>query len=246
MEATQGETEGATGPTVRASAMPARHALREQDLLWTRFLAMGQTVVDSLAKSTDALCNGRLEVVSEVKDVEKESDREEVWIEQECLRMLALYDPVASDLRRLATILKVNRNWERIADQAARIARRARKLARKSDDVPVPEPLQVLACDVLTHVKSSYDALLGRDVARAGAVVAADRAVARRYRLVRKALKEGLREHAGQSKAWLRLLSTARNLKRICDHATDIAETIVFLQDGVIIRHQKQTGASNP
>jgi phosphate transport system protein len=246
MEAAQGETEGTTGPSAPAPATPARHALREQDLLWTRFLAMGQAVVDSLAKSNDALCNGRLDVVSEVKDVEKESDREEVWIEQECLRMFARYDPVASDLRRLATILKVNRNWERIADQAARIARRARKLARKSDRVPVPESLQVLACDVLAQVRSTYDALVARDVARAGAAVAADRSVARRYRRVRKSLKEGLRQHAGQARAWLQLLSTARNLKRIADHASDIAETIVFLQAGVIIRHQKQAGASNP
>src|SRR5262245_9339997 len=120
-----------------SSAVASGHALRDQELLWTDFLAMARTVVDSLAKSIAVLCEGRLEVVSDVKSVEQESDREEVRIEQECMRILALYEPVASDLRRLATILKVNRDWERIADLAARIARRARKLARKADGVPI-------------------------------------------------------------------------------------------------------------
>src|SRR5262249_19192258 len=108
-----------------------RHAVEDQEVLWRDFLAMARAVVASLAKGVDALCEGRLEVVREVKDAEEESDREEVRIEQECLRVLALYEPVASDLRRLATMMKVSRDCERIADVAARIARRARKLARK-------------------------------------------------------------------------------------------------------------------
>ena len=94
---------------------------------------MGLTAVDSLSKSIAVLCEGRLEVVHEVKSLERASDRAEVRIEQECLRILALFEPVASDLRRMATVLKVNRDWERIADLAARIARRSRKLAKKSD-----------------------------------------------------------------------------------------------------------------
>ena len=165
-------------------------------------------------------------------------------IEQECLRILALYEPVASDLRRLATILKVNRDWERIADLAARIARRARKLAKKSEDVPIPEPLKAIAGDVLALVRASYDALAGRDAQRARAVIADDRSINRRYRRFRKEMKEALRLHAGQLNARLQLISAARNLERIADHATDIAQTIVYLQEGVIIRHKKSGGGS--
>jgi phosphate transport system protein len=238
----RGDISGLSGP---ASAFPGRHALRDQDVLWTEFLAMALAVVDSLAKSIEVLSEGRLEVVPEVKSVEKESDREEVRIEQECLRILALYEPVASDLRRLATILKVNRDWERIADLAARIARRARKLARKSDGVPVPEPLKTLARDVLAQVRASYNALTARDAERARAVIAGDCSVDRQYRRLRKELKEDLRQHAGQLNAWLQLMSTARNLERIADHATDIAQTIVYLQEGVIIRHKKDTPTAN-
>jgi hypothetical protein len=114
------ESQDVRRPLGPLASSQGRHALREQEVLWTEFLALAGTVVDSLAKSIDALCEGRLELIPEVKSVEEESDREEVRIEQECLRILALYEPVASDLRRLATILKVNHDWERIADLAAR------------------------------------------------------------------------------------------------------------------------------
>jgi phosphate transport system protein len=245
MGASRDAGEDASGPSGSAVPPPTRHTLREQEAVWIDFLAMARAVVDSLAKSVEVLCEGRLEVVKEVKSVEEQSDREEVRIELECLRILALYEPVASDLRRLATILKVNRDWERIADLAARIARRARKLAKKSESLPVPEPLQALGRDVLGQVRASYDALSGRDAQRARAVIEGDASIDRQYRRLRKELKENLRQDAGQLNAWLQLLSTARNLERIADHAKDIAETIVYLQEGTIIRHKQGTSAPN-
>ena len=233
------ENPNARQPSELVPSYGGRHSLRDQDILWAEFLSMAQTVVGSLAKSIDALCDGRLELIAEVKSVEEESDREEVRIEQECLKILALYEPVASDLRRLATILKVNRDLERIADLAARIARRARKLAKKSQGVPIPELLKSLAREVLSQVRASLDALIGRDAIRARAVIAAGRPIKRQCRQFRKDLKETLRTNASQLNAWLQLMSTARNLERISEHATDIAQTIVYLQEGVIIRHSK-------
>jgi phosphate transport system protein len=232
------DAPGSFGP---ANSATVRHAVREQEVLWDEFLAMARAVVDSLAKGVAAICDGRLEVIREVKDAEIRSDREEVRIEQECLRILALYEPVASDLRRLATMLKVSRDWERIADLAARIARRAHKLARKSPGVAVPDALKSLARDVLARVRASYEALAGRDTARARAIIEADRTIDRQYRQLRKDLKRRLGEDAGRLDAWLQLLGTARNLERIADHATDIAQTIVYLEEGIIIRHQVET-----
>jgi phosphate transport system protein len=232
------ERQDAPGPYRPSASATARHALREQEVLWDEFLAMAQAVVDSLAKGVDAICDGRLEVIPEVKDAEQQSDREEVRIEQECLRILALYEPVASDLRRLATMLKVSRDWERIADLAARIARRARKLARKSQGVAVPDAIKALARDVLARVRASYDALAGRDTQRARALIEGDRSIDGQYRRLRKDLKEEVRRDAARINAWLQLLSTARNLERIADHATDIAQTIVYLEEGIIIRHK--------
>ena len=168
MDNRRDEKQDAPGSSRPTASATVRHAVREQEVLWDEFLAMARSVVDSLALGVEALCDGRLEVIAEVKDAEEHSDREEVRIEQECLRVLALYEPVASDLRRLATMLKVSRDWERIADLAARIARRARKLARKSQGVAVPEALKALARDVLDRVRASYDALAARDTRARG------------------------------------------------------------------------------
>ncbi len=235
------ETARGLGP---GSAVPVRHALRDQDALWADFLAMGLTAVDSLSKSISVLCEGRLEVAHEVKSLERDSDRAEVRIEHECLRILALFEPVASDLRRMATVLKVSRDWERIADLAARIARRSRKLVKKSESVPVPEQLKALARDVLAQICAAYDALVSRDAVRARAVIQGDRSIDRQYRQLRDQLKESLRHNAGQLESWLQLMSTARNLERVADHATGIAQAVVYLQEGNIIRHKIESSAT--
>lgn len=214
-----------------------RHSLRDQDALWAEFLALASAVVETLGKSIQALCEGRFDLISEVKLDEEDSDRREVQIEQECLRVLARYEPVASDLRRMATILKVNRDWERIADLAVRVARRARKLSRDPSGVTISEPLKHLARDVLAQVRASYEALAARDANAARAVIAGDESIDRQYRYLRKEFRENLGLHADQLDAWLLLMNTARNLERIADHATGVAQTVVYLQEGVIIRH---------
>ena len=219
-------------------AVAGRHALREQEAVWCGFLAMGQSVVKSLEKSVAALCEGRVEMASEVKELERRSDREEARIEQSCLRILALFEPVASDLRRMATILKVSRDWERIADLAARIARRARKLALGWDGaVTVPDSLKTLAGEVLDQTRATYEALATRNSPRARVLVAADRSIDRGYRRFRRELKDSLCRDPGQLDAWLQLMSIGRHLERIADHAAAIAQTVVYLEEGVIVRH---------
>ncbi len=235
-----------SGSSASTGAPTVRHVVEDQEVLWREFLAMARAVVDSLAKGVDAICEGRLEVVREVKDAEEESDREEVRIEQECLRILALYEPVASDLRRLATIMKVSRDWERIADLAARIAGRARKLARRSAGVPVPLALTSLARDVLALVRDGYDALAQRDGRRARAIIEGDRSIDRHYRRVRKALKEDIRRGSPHLDACLQWLGSARNLERIADHTAEIAQMTVYLAEGIIIRHAIETPYSMP
>ena len=244
------ETPPAPGPAAPgvlapATTFPGRHALREQEAVWCEFLLMGQSVVDSLEKSVTALRDGRVDLVPEVKELERSSDREEVRIEQSCLRVLALFEPVASDLRRMATILKVSRDWERIADLAARIARRARKLVRGyGGAVTVPDSLKALGSEVLDQTRGSYEALAGRDSARARALIGGDHAIDRGYRRFRREMKDSLRHDPEQLDAWLQLLSIGRHLERIADHAAGIAETVVYLEEGIIIRHESETPAA--
>jgi phosphate transport system protein len=226
-------------PSPWSPAAPiTRHAIRDQEDLWREFVAMVGAVVASLEKAVEAICDGRLEVVPEVKDAERDSDREEVRIERECLRILALYEPVASDLRRLATIMKVSRDCERIADLAARIARRARKVARKAQGLVVPDALGAMAREVLALVHETHAALAGRDARRARAIIDGERSIDRHYRQLRKGLKAEIRRDATQFAGWFQLLGTARNLERIADHATDIAQMIVFLEEGIFLRRR--------
>jgi phosphate transport system protein len=235
------EQQSDARPPNLSSSFPSRHALRDQDALWDEFLAMGASVVGSLAKSVAVICEGRFEVVPEVKQLEKDSDSAEVRIEQECLRVLALFEPVASDLRRMATILKVSRDWERIADLAARIARRARKLAKKPNTVAVPERLKSLARTVLAQVSETFESLANRDASRARAAIAGDKSIDRDYRQLRTELKDCIRHHPEQLDAWLLLMSTARNFERIADHTIDVAQAVIYLQEGIIIRHTAES-----
>lgn len=232
-------SESRTAPQggTTSAGTPVRHAIRDQDVLWSEFLALGAVVVDSVEKSVRAVCDGQFDLIHEVEEDEVDSDRLEVAIERECLRVLALYEPVASDLRRMATILKVNRDWERIADLALRVARRSRKTSLDPQRPPIPEAIKSLARDVLAQVRRCYDALAGRNAADARTIIAGDNAIDARYRTLRKELKRSLAAHPEQTDGWLRLLSTARNLERMADHATGIAQTIVYLQEGLIIRH---------
>jgi phosphate transport system protein len=214
--------------------------LRDQEALWDEFLAVGLAAVDSVSKTVLVLCDGHLDAVPEVKSLERDSDRAVVRIEQHCLRALALFEPVASDLRRLATILKVSRDWKRIADHSTRIARRTRKLARTSGDLHAPRLLQTLARNVLSQVCAGYEALSGRDPDRARKVIAAEKSIDRQYRKLRRELKESLCRRPEDLESWFRLMSTARNLERIADYATDIAQSVIYLQEGIIVRHLPQ------
>ena len=134
-----------------------RHVLKVQDNLWAEALGLAAVVESALSLSVTALCHHRPELAAEVKTIEREIDRREVAIESECLRVLALFEPLASDFRRVLTILRVNRDLERIGDLAARIAKRAKKLARAASPVPIPEPLESLAEAAVLSVRNALD-----------------------------------------------------------------------------------------
>ena len=240
------EKEPASSSAGTDSTMTGRHALREQDALWARFLALAALVVDSLENSVRATCNGELDLIAQVKAEERDSDRREVEIEYDCLRILALYEPVASDLRRMATVLKCNRDWERIADLALRSVRKARKLARDPIGLAIPEEVKRLARDVLSQVRSSYKALESRDAELARAVIAGDTAIDQQYQALRKQCKASLAQHPAQVNAWLQLLNLARRLERIGDHAAAIAQAVVYLREGTIVRRSLPGGSEKP
>jgi len=215
-----------------------RSFLRDMEGLWSEVLKLAAVVEDVLNQSIHALCDGRVELAAELKDRKRAVDRWEVQIERECVRVLALHQPVASDLRRVAAVLKINADLERLCDLARHIAKRVKKLAGDPEAFPIPQSIENLAVEALAQIHDSLDALTQSDVARAQAVITADHQVDRQYRAIQKQLKLEIVRTPERINTWLRLVNTARNLERIADHAAKIAESVIYLKEGEILRHR--------
>ncbi len=218
-----------------------RHALKEQRALWDELMRLAHDVEASLVKSVGALCSGQTELAVEVVAEERDLDDREVEIEQACVRVLTLYEPVASDLRKVGAILKINKNLERMADLAVHIAKRARKMARDPDAVPASEALCTLAAAAVASVHEVLAALSDTNTAAAHSIFARDREIDRLYRIAINELKQSIRRDPERVNVWLRLINSARNLERIGDHATNIAEAVLYVSEGVIVRRIKPT-----
>jgi phosphate transport system protein len=214
-----------------------RHFIRDLEGLWGGVLKLAAVVEDALKQSVRALCDGRADLANLVLGEERAVDRWEVQIERECLKVLAIHQPVASDLRRVAAVLKVSGDLERMGDLARHIAKRVKKLASDPLAFPVPQTLEVLATEALGQVRDSLDALANGDAPMARAVIAADIQVNRRYRAVLREVKQSIRAHPERVNNWLRLINTARNLERIADHAGKIAESVIYLKEGDFVQH---------
>ncbi|MFO0950489.1 MAG: phosphate signaling complex protein PhoU [Isosphaeraceae bacterium] len=214
-----------------------RHFLRDLENLWGNVLKLAALVEEALNRSVQALCDGRVDLARQVREEERSVDLWEVQIERECLKILALHQPVACDLRRVAAVLKVGGELERMGDLARHIAKRVKKLTSDPQAFPLPESLETLATESLGQVRRSLDALTRSDPDLAREVIAADGPVNRHYRSVLNGLKESIKQDPDRIDNWLRLINTARNLERIADHATNIAEAVIYLKEGDIVRH---------
>lgn len=213
-----------------------RQFVREMESLWSELMKLAAIVEASLRASVQALCSGNPSFIDEVRHEEIVIDRSQLQIERDCLRMLALHQPVASDLRRVTVAMKISSDLERMGDLASHIAKRARKLSRRTEPVPISPQLEFLAMESLAQVRDSLDALARGDAELARQVIAGDRQVDLRRQLILKDLKRSIRRNPDQLTVWLHLINTARNLERIADHATNIAEAVIYLEEGIFVR----------
>jgi phosphate transport system protein len=166
-------------------------------------------------------------------------DLEENQVEEDCLKILALHQPVAVDLRRVTAILKINTDLERMADLAVNIAERAAALAR-GPDVPVPTIFRQMTDLTNTMVRDSLDAFVNLDAALAKRVCRLDDEVDRYNREIIGEASQFMKLAPANVEPGLHLFSAALHLERIADHATNIAEDVVYLVEGKIIRHHPE------
>jgi phosphate transport system protein len=200
-------------------------------------LAMSALVEDMIDKATRCLCERRFDLAEAVIAADEEVDAREVVIEEECLKILALHQPVASDLRRVTSILKINNDLEQIADLAVNIADRARCLA-DSPQFVVPDRAEQMVALATQMVRSVLDCFVNLDVPGARRIIRLDASVDEHNREIIAELQSRMREPSQPVEPALHCFSAIRHVERIADHAVSIAEDVIYLVDGEIIRHR--------
>jgi phosphate transport system protein len=215
------------------------HLHRDLENVQRRILSLASAVEQIVENSIRALFDRDAALARTLMESDTSIDMEENDIEEECLKILALHQPVAVDLRRVAAIVKINSDLERMADLAANIAERALALAQ-GPEVPVPGTFRQMTDLTNTMVRDSLDAFLKLDVALAKRVCRLDDEVDRYNRQIIAEVSQFMKQSPSNVDSGLHLFSAARQLERIADHATNIAEDVVYLVEGKIIRHHPE------
>jgi phosphate transport system protein len=214
----------------------SKHLERDLNNLQRDILTLAASVEEAIHKAIRALQDHETELVQEVIDGDNEIDQEENKIEEECLKMLALHQPVAVDLRRIAAALKINTELERMADLAEDIAERALHLAQLPP-LPLSDKLQRMTDLTTSMVRQSLDAFVNLDPRLARLVCRLDDEVDRYNDDLIDELIQAMQSAPTMVEPGLSLFSAVRHLERIADHATNIAEDVLYLVEGVIVRH---------
>ena len=215
----------------------SKHLHRDLELLKREILGMGRLVEEAASQAIEALEQRDRELARRVIEGDHRLDVKEIEVEEECLKVLALHQPVAADLRFIVAVLKVNNDLERMGDLAKNIAKRSLEL--ELDRSLVPAQMREMAERVRGMVSRSLDALVRMDLGIARAVLGDDDAVDDLHRQVYATLREEMRQDPSLVADATSLLSVSRHLERIADLATNIAEDVIFLVEGALVRHAR-------
>jgi phosphate transport system protein len=212
------------------------HLQREIESLKRQLLSLCAIVEQQVEVAVRAVAERDEELAKGVRQRDGEVDRREVDLEEECLKVLALHQPVAADLRFLVAVLKINVDLERIGDLAVNMARKATTLAREPAGAN-PFDLSAMWDKTRVMLRDSIDALVNRDPRLAQDVCGRDDEVDGMKRETRRKIEQLMAGQPDRIRALLNFLAVSRNLERIGDHATNIAEDVIYMVEGRIIRH---------
>jgi phosphate transport system protein len=219
-----------------------KHLQRDLDLLKKHILTMGSMVEEAINKAINALVQRREDLAIEVKQGDDAIDEMENEIESQVLKTLALHQPVAGDLRFVVMVLKFNHELERMGDLAANMAKRTLDLLLW-EPLQVDLPIVAMGELVRSMVHQSLDSLVQSDAELARHVCRTDDEVDRLHREMFDILLDHMQHDPATIKRAVDLLSLSRQLERIADHTTNIAEDLVFQVEGEVIRHRPERGA---
>ena len=216
-----------------------RHFVEELEQLKSKLLEMSSLVEAAIQRSISAVIHKDKSAADEVFRNEARINAIEIEIDEFAVNLLALQQPMAADLRLIVAALKINTDLERMGDLAVNIAQRARSLMEE----PVIKPMidiPHIAGLVQSMVRKALDAFVTRDAELARSVLASDDAVDNMRTACYHELVSFMEKDPQNIKAALDLLAVTRNLERIADHSTNIAEDVLFLVKGVDVRHHAE------
>jgi phosphate transport system protein len=213
-----------------------RHFHEELDALKQTLLAMGGLVEDQIRRVMVALLERDDDLAREVIERDRQVNAYDVEIDEKCVELLALYQPAAGDLRFITTAMKIVTDLERIGDQAVNIAQRALELNEEAQLKPYID-LPRMAEKAQRMVKESLDAYVGRDTALARRVCAEDADVDALKEQIFRELLTFMMGDARTIPRAIRLILISRFLERVADHATNIAEMVIYMVESKMVRH---------
>tara|TARA_R110002049_G_scaffold309268_1_gene519615 strand:- start:156050 stop:156718 length:669 start_codon:yes stop_codon:yes gene_type:complete len=215
----------------------SKHLERELEQIRADLVDQFGLVEQMLQLAVRALMERRAEFVSQVIDTDSKVDQGDLRIEEECMKILALHQPVATDLRWLITVVKVNSEIERMADLACNVAERAKSL-----DLfplfPIPEEMREMSVAATDMVRRALDSFIEGDAGKAADVIRSDELVDTLNRVIIDQLHEIMKDDPEQIEPAVHCFSASRHLERIGDLAENISEEVIYLVDGEIVRHQ--------
>ncbi len=212
------------------------HFIEQLEQLHRRCLDMAALVQGAVEQASEAVLARRPEIAQVVLDNEAQIDAEEVKIERAAIDLLAQHQPMASDLRSVFAIVKINSDLERIGDCAFNIAQMVSSFANLPGEAP--RDLRMMADATLKQLRNTTRCLGLRDPGLAGDICRGDDAIDALYHQIYQDLQSGMAADTQRIPEDLTLIMVAKNLERIADHCTNIAEEVVFLVRGQIIRHE--------
>jgi phosphate transport system protein len=209
---------------------------RELEKIKKLILSLGAMVEEQVRMATQAVETHDGELAKQIIKSDYDIDEMEVEIEEDCLKILALHQPVAVDLRFLIAVIKINNELERIGDQAVNIAERVDAIS-KGVQLDLFFDYSSMGEKVQDMLKLSLDALVNMDYDLAFSVVMRDDEVDKIKHDAYDRIKQAMGEHPDKLGELINLLLISRHLERLADHATNIAEEVIYLIEGEIIRH---------
>jgi phosphate transport system protein len=215
----------------------SKHLQRDLDNLQRDLVALAGLVEATIHKAIRALQARDARLAREVIGADTQIDQEENHIDEEALKILALHQPVAIDLRRITAAMMINTDLERMGDLAEEIAERAIHLANPPL-LPIPSHLQDMTDLTTTMVRESLDSFVQLNTKEAQRVIRMDDQVDRLNTEIINEVIERMKSAPEMIEPGLSMFSATRHLERIADHATNIAEDVIYLVEGEIIRHR--------